>query len=179
MLVIRKKILSHIFTYCQKQKSLTKQEQYGFECLVILLKKTIILFCVAVITNLLQPLIYLLFFFIPLKAFSFGKHLPNSLMCTIFSVFLFISAASIAKTTWHPLYLYIFFSAAYYIIITPKHYNSRPIKNNYHQPILVLILLIYSVLIIKQFYLSNFIIVATMLQAFLLTNIIFPRKEEL
>jgi len=176
---MRNKILSQLLTYCQNQKPITNKQQYGMECLIILIEKTLFLIFFAILCNLLMDVCYLLLFFIPLKAISFGKHFQTSITCTFFSIAVFLLTAFICANFFHQAYYFLFFPASIFIIIVPKNINQRQIKKTTYQIILILLLTLYSILIIKQHYLSNYIIGATILQAFLLTNIIFRRKEVL
>ncbi len=176
---MRKKILSYLLAFCQKQKSFTKREQYGVECLLIFVEKTIIIFTLAYFFNLFIPLCKLLLFFVPLRALSFGQHFTNPHACTIFSASIFLTTSFIAQNFFISNFLPFFVIASYYIITAPLEANRRKIKKAPYQPVLCLLLIFYFFLIKYQYSLANFIISATFLQALLLTNIFFKRKEVL
>jgi len=147
---------------------------YGLSGLIILIEKTFFLILVSYLFNLLYEVFWLLLFYLPIKLFSFGNHYQNKNTCTLFSLIFFIGGAylttfSINYQTW------IFILTAFFIIMKSPQQKKRQLNKNLYRLLLIIILSFYYFLL-KTTHFQNYILITVILQAFLLTNILFLKE---
>ena len=147
-----------------------KTIRYGLEGIYITVTKTVIIFTIAFLLNILKELLIIVILYNFLRMFSFGLHANNSLSCLMFSASIFIGTAYLCTiVTISKLSKIIIFSICTLIFIkcAPADTKKRPIislkRRMIYKLISILIITIYGVILIttNNNFISNAIFSAT------------------
>lgn len=159
-----------------KDLSKVKLEEirYGLLGLYSMITKTIVIVILALILGVFKEFILFLIFYSILRSVGYGTHAKSNIMCWISSTLLLIGLPyifmliTINLSTKIILWSICFIS---YIIFCPADTEKRPMINKKRKLkfklLIIFISLIYLVLIINYSLISNYIIAAMILQAFL------------
>lgn len=130
---------------------------YGIEGIYLSITKTIIIFLLAFLLDILKELVILLITFNIIRFFAFGMHANKSWICLIFSGSIFIGATYICKyTNINGNLLYLLYAIALIIIsiYSPADTVKRPlIKKKKRIKFKIL-----SISVVLIFFLISFII---------------------
>ena len=159
-----------------KDLSKVKLEEirYGLLGLYYMITKTIVIVILALILGIFKEFILFLIFYSILRSVGYGTHAKSNIMCWISSTLLLIGLPyifmliTINLSTKIIIWSICFIS---YIIFCPADTEKRPMINKKRKLkfklLIIFISLIYLVLIINYSLISNYIIAAMILQAFL------------
>ncbi len=155
-----------------------KTIRYGLEGIYISVTKTVIIFIIAFLLNILKQLLIIVILYNFLRMFSFGSHANNSLSCLILSASIFIGTAYLCTiVTISKLTKIIIFSICTLIFIkcAPADTKKRPIislkRRMIYKFISILIIAIYGLILIttNDNFISNAIFSAITIQSFLIS----------
>ena len=159
-----------------KDLSKVKLEEirYGLLGLYSMITKTIVIVILALILGIFKEFILFLIFYSILRSVGYGTHAKSNIMCWISSTLLLIGLPyifmliTINLSTKIIIWSICFIS---YIFFCPADTEKRPMINKKRKSkfklLIIFISLIYLVLIINYSLISNYIIAAMILQAFL------------
>lgn len=148
--------------------------RYGLLGLYTMTTKMLVLILLSVLLNIFREFVMFLLFYSILRSVGFGTHAKSNLLCWISSTLLLIGIPYIFKFielnlfTKIIIWIICFIS---FILFCPADTEKRPMINKKRKIkfkiYILLIDMIYLVLLIKFNSISNYIIAAMMLQAFL------------
>jgi accessory gene regulator B len=184
---VREFVVKKMLNFIQKSGRNYSQDKiqeikYGLESLYILITKSIIIFGIALILGILEDLLIFILFYNLIKLPSFGVHAGKSWICLLSSLLLFIGLPLLSKTInisfdskcWLGIIclvsMFVFAPAA-----TKKHPligKKRIVLLKYISTILALIYIISS-LAISNIYIGNNIILALLLQSFIISPLAY------
>lgn len=149
---------------------------YGIEGLYITIEKSIVIFTLAAILNILKPLLLLLLFFNIIRMFAFGMHAPNGIICLIISSAVFLFGAYLSKILYIDNIVLIIIYLICFILITifsPADTIKRPlIKKSRRIRFKVLSMIIVISFLIISLYIKNNIIINSMCIAIIIECIL-------
>ena len=131
-----------------------KKLRYGLEGLYLTLTKTIVLFILAFLLNMVVEFLLILLFFNFIRFTGFGFHAKKSTQCLIISIFNFIVIPYFLfhiKITTEILYIVSALCIIHYILLSPADTIKRPLTNfkkrMIRKTLTVLIGIIYTLII--------------------------------
>ncbi len=151
--------------------------KYGLEGLYILITKSIIIFGIAFILNIVKELLLLLLFFNFLRFTGFGLHAKSSLKCLGSSTLVFIGIAIVSKyfIISIPIKLVVsLFCVANFLIFAPADTEKRPLINKrkryIYKFVTTAISIIYTILLllIKTNFITNIIMFSMVIEGVLI-----------
>lgn len=151
--------------------------KYGLEGLYILITKSIIIFAIAFILNIVKELLTLLLFFNFLRATGFGLHARSSMKCLGSSTLVFIGIPILCKyiVISFPIKLVIsLICIANFLLYAPADTEKRPLVNKrkrcIYKIVTTAISIIYTLLLlfIKTDFLVNTILFSMIIEGVLI-----------
>lgn len=156
--------------------------KYGLEGLYLTITKLIFIFTLAIVLNIFKEMIIFLLIYNVMRTFSFGLHATKSWICLISSTIIFIMCPIICekvvisipfKVVLGIVLIFLYFKNA------PADTKKRPIVNpkrrlffKFTSTILAILFVFLSILI-KDNFISNCFIVGLLVQAFLISPIVY------
>lgn len=139
---------------------------YGLEALYITFTKTIVIFGVSLILNIVKEVLYILISYNIIRSYAFGMHAKKSWHCYIISGVLFIGTAAICKYIDINTYVKYSISLISFIILiryAPADTYKRPLINKYKRKKYKIITIILSsiylifIIILKNSIVSSYL----------------------
>ncbi len=152
--------------------------RYGLEGIYITITKTIIIFGIAYLLNIVKGLLVIVVFYNFLRIFSFGLHASKSTSCLIASTVFFIGSAYLCQFVNIGPIIKLFISAVTlitFIKYAPADTSKRPIickkRRDKYKLLSTLIVIIYIFILFfsKKQFLNNSLIFSMIFQSFLIT----------
>lgn len=183
---MKEKYLNFTTSFITKYNNYSKQQieeiRYGLEGLYLTITKLVIILLISIILHITKELIILLIIFNILRFTGFGFHARTSLECLICSTLLFIGLpVFITSLNLNKIYLLLIgiISLLILSIYAPADTVKRPLPNRKKRKIrkistigIAIIYIIIS-LYIKNYNISCLFIVAIMLEAIMVSPIIY------
>lgn len=184
---MKNKLLSKCISYIRKNNPNYSEEKlaeikYGLESIYILITKTIAIFTIAFLLNILKEVIIFTLIYNLIRMPSFGLHATKSWMCLLSSAVIFIVTPYICVTQE---FSFTFKSIAGIITIlliiknAPADTYKRPIINpirrrNYKIISTILAIIMVTIaLIIENSFLSNCLIFALIIQCIMISPYVY------
>lgn len=152
--------------------------RYGLCGLYSLTTKTVVIILLAYLLNICKELLMFLLFYSILRSVCYGAHAKTNLQCWIFSVFLLITVPYIFIKFKFSFKFYIISWCVLFIVFlvfAPADTDKRPMiskKRKYKFKIVsLLICVLYLIIIFLNKEVSNIIISAMFMEAFLISPI--------
>lgn len=184
---MKEKMLSKCISYINSNHPIYSKEQleeikYGLESIYILITKSIFIFTVAFLLNILKEVLIFTLIYNIIRMPSFGLHATKSWICLVSSTIIFILVPYLCKSLELDTFIKIVIGIITIILImknAPADTYKRPIINpirrrNYKiiSTLLASIMVIIS-LSIKDNFLSNSLIFALIVQCFMISPFIY------
>ena len=175
---MRDKIIDKIMIQINQKNNLDEikyqEVRYGLQSCYTLITKTFIIILISLILHFCIPFIIFLIFYSILRSVGYGCHAKSNLMCWFFSIILLIGLpyifCNINLNTRLSIILWII-CFCNFMIFCPADTEKRPMiskKRKFIFKIIILIIsLIYLIIIIKFNSISNLVVSAMILEAFL------------
>lgn len=125
---------------------------YGLEALYITITKTIVIFSIALILDIIKEVFLILLFYNILRTTAFGMHAKKSSHCYIISIVMFIGMGFICKYVSINLYIKLIVVAFSYItmlLYAPADTYKRPLLNVRKRKIYKIITIVNSLIYIS------------------------------
>ena len=154
--------------------------KYGLEGFYLLVSKSIIIFSIAFILNILREVLLLFIIFNSLRITGYGLHASKTWICLLGSLTIFLGLPIISKIIIIPLYLEIIIGIIYIILLyryAPADTEKRPLVNENRRKkykfitTMVGIILVFINLIITDSVISNLIIFGMSIEVFMILPI--------
>lgn len=159
---VKKNFIEKSISLIKSRRELTtieeKKMRYGLEAFYNLITKTIVLFGLAILFNLVLELLVLTFIYSTLRLYGFGLHAKTSLQCWITTLPIYLCGCLIVKYLTIPneiafiIWVFGFFS---FIFFAPADTPARPLIHK-EKRIRAKILSIFLLMIYLILYLYNF-----------------------
>jgi accessory gene regulator B len=179
-------ILNNCMEIISKNKDYNKTKlaeiKYGLETLYLTFSKIIIIVAIAIVLNIVKELIIFLLIFNIIRAPSFGIHASKSWICLLSSTITFIGLPLIMKIVNLNIQTKIIIGIISVIgisLFSPADTHKRPIVNKKRRTIYkilstsIAITYISLSIVIKDNYISNCFLHATLLQNILISPITY------
>lgn len=159
-----------------------KKMRYGLEAFYNLITKTIVLFVLAILFDLILELLVLTFIYSTLRLYGFGLHAKTSLQCWITTLPIYLGGCLIIKYLTIPneiAFIIWIFSFVSFILFAPADTPARPLihkEKRIRAKILSMsILLGYLFIYIYNFnvILNNVILYALLMESFSINPLIY------
>ena len=184
---MKKKILSKCILYIHSNhpeysKEALAEIKYGLESIYIFLTKSIFIFALAFLFNILKEVLIFTFLYNLIRLPSFGLHATKSWMCLVSSTLIFILIPYLCTLLeLNLLSKSIIGSIAVFLIMknAPADTYKRPIINpirrrNYKIiSTLIALCMVTSSLIIQDNFISNSLIFSLVVQCFMISPIVY------
>lgn len=176
------KCMNIIKTNKNYDKTKLAEIQYGLEGIYLMITKLIIISAITIILGIFKEFIIFFLIFTIMRAPSFGIHASKSWICLLTSSLSFIGIPLIMQTVTLPNTTKIIFGTISIIgisLFSPADTHKRPIVNKKRRTIykvlstLIAIIFILLSITIKNNYIANCFIYATMLQNILISPITY------
>ena len=177
---VKKKFLNSAIRIVEKKGNYSEEQleiiRYGLEGLYLTVTKSIVLFGLAYIFNVVREFILLLVSYNIIRTRAFGIHASKSMYCLMSSIILFICGALLCKYIYIPYYLTIIIAVVCDICLflyAPADTHKRPLVNEKKRRKLKIISVIngivYTIVIIifKDSFYINYLIIG-MIEAVLM-----------
>ncbi len=177
-------VVNHLMKSVIKYKNFDdiklKEIKYGIETFYLTITKTIIIFSIAYVLNLLKTLLLLMCFYTVLRLNGFGLHAKKSWQCWIGSIIIFLLIPYLCIVLHISKYIQFFVGVACSFFIyrfAPADTEKRPIINSkkryLHKILCFITSMIYLLLLIfiKDYYLRNIIFFSLLLETVLILPI--------
>ncbi len=154
--------------------------KYGLEGFYLLVSKSIIIFSIAFILNILREVLLLFIIFNSLRITGYGLHASKTWICLLGSLTIFLGLPIISKIIIIPLYLEIIIGIIYIILLyryAPADTEKRPLVNENRRKkykfitTMVGIILVFLNLIVTDSVISNLIIFGMSIEVFMILPI--------
>ena len=154
--------------------------KYGLEGFYLLVSKSIIIFSIAFILNILREVLLLFIIFNSLRITGYGLHASKTWICLLGSLTIFLGLPIISKIIIIPLYLEIIIGIIYIILLyryAPADTEKRPLVNEKRRKkykfitTMVGIILVFLNLIVTDSVISNLIIFGMSIEVFMILPI--------
>ena len=156
--------------------------KYGLESIYILVTKTIIVLSVSFLLGLIKETLIFLLFYNFIRIPSFGLHATKSWICLVASLMIFIILPYTCTIVKIPFYLKLIMGIIVIFFIfknAPADTHKRPIISKKRRlffkicsTVVSTIMIIFS-LIIKNQFISNCLIIALVLQCFMISPTVY------
>ena len=177
-------VVNHLMNSVIKYKNFDeiklKEIKYGIESFYLTITKTVVIFSIAYVLNLLKTLLLLMCFYTILRLNGFGLHAKKSWQCWIGSTIIFLLIPFLCITVNIDNYIQMFVSFISLIFIAkyaPADTEKRPIisakKRLIHKGLCLITVLIYIFLIffLQNNYLRNIIFFSIILETIMILPI--------
>lgn len=169
-------IMNHIEVKFNNKYDETKllEMKYGLQGIYTLLTKSIVVFTLSIIFDMLNYFFIFLLFYILLRSVGYGTHAKSNIQCWMFSILLMLGLpyvfnilelGTISKII---IWVVCFIN---YIIFCPADTEKRPMINKKRKLkfklCIIVLSLIYLVLILNFSNIANYVLSAMILEAFL------------
>lgn len=188
---MQKLVVNHWMNLITKYNSFDQVKlaeiKYGLTGLYLTLSKTIIIFIISIILNIVKETFILLLFFNLIRLTSFGIHAKKSWICLITSITLFIGVPLLIVNIKINYILKLIIGIINIIFIylnSPADTKKRPIINKKRRTIYkyisTLTAIIYTILsfVIKDNYIVNSLIFSLIIQNILISPITYKIFNE-
>lgn len=188
---MQKLVVNHWMNLITKYNSFDQVKlaeiKYGLTGLYLTLSKTIIIFIISIILNIVKETFILLLFFNLIRLTSFGIHAKKSWICLITSIILFIGVPLLIVNIKINYILKLIIGIINIIFIylnSPADTKKRPIINKKRRTIYkyisTLTAIIYTILsfVIKYNYIVNSLIFSLIIQNILISPITYKIFNE-
>ena len=177
---MRDKVVDHIMIQIQNKYSNVYNEEklleikYGLQGLYTILTKSIVVFLLAILLDMLNYFFIFLLFYIVLRSVGYGTHAKSNLQCWILSCLLMLGLPymfNLLKLGTMSKIIIWALCFINYVIFCPADTEKRPMinkKRKFKFKLCIIVLsLIYLVLIFNFSNIGNYILAAMVLEAFL------------
>lgn len=164
-----------------------KTIRYGLEGIYITITKTIIIFTLAILLGIFKELLIIVLLYNFLRMFSFGAHANDSLSCLIGSTVIFIGITHLCTFVTIPKTIKIIVILLCFILFfkySPADTKKRPIvdpkRRKVYKFLSLFVIIIYGsiVIISNNFFLTNAITSATIIQAFFISPLSYQLLKQ-
>lgn len=154
--------------------------KYGLESFYITISKTIIIFSIAYLLNLLNELIIFFIFYSILRTFAHGVHTKKSWQCWLLSFVIFLIIPYLSKTLYFRKDLVLILSTILLLFInkySPADTEKKPIINKKKRLILktitscITISYIIAIIFTKNYFIINVLFFSILLETILVLPI--------
>lgn len=181
-----KKIIINSLIKCFKRKNYNQEQleiiKYGLESIYILITKTIFIFIVAYFLNIFKEVLIFSLLYNIIRMPSFGLHATKSWICLVSSTLIFIIVPYVCSVYEIDIFIRSIIGTICILLIyknAPADTYKRPIVNKKRREIykicstLIAIIMVVSSLIIKNVFLHNSLILALVVQCFMISPLIY------
>ncbi|MDD2180859.1 MAG: accessory gene regulator B family protein [Bacilli bacterium] len=157
-----------------------KTIRYGLEGIYITITKTIIIFSIAIMLNILKELIIIVLLYNFLRMFSFGLHANNSISCLLTSSLIFIGSSyicTIIAVSFNIKVVTSILCTMIFIKYSPADTKKRPIINKLRRlkyKIIsnsIMIIYVFLLFYVDYKFLQNALLISMVMQSFLISPI--------
>ena len=183
---VKKNFIEKSISLIKSRKELNtieeKKMRYGLEAFYNLITKTIVLFVLAILFDLVLELLVLTFIYSTLRLYGFGLHAKTSLQCWITTLPIYLGGCLIIKYLTIPnevAFIIWIFSFVSFILFAPADTPSRPLihkeKRIRAKILSTIIVFIYFLvfLLVSNSLLKNAILYALIMESISINPIIY------
>lgn len=184
---MKKYILNHCMEYISKNQTeydSTKlaEIRYGLESIYILITKTIFIFLVAALLNILKEVVIFTILYNLIRMPSFGLHATKSWICLALSTLIFIIVPFICKVYYLPIMVRSLIGVIAILFIfknAPADTYKRPIVNKERREryklisTFVAILMTFISLFLQDGFLANSLVLSLIVQCFMISPFVY------
>lgn len=174
--------LSFIKRNCSYDDVKLAEIKYGLEAIYILITKSIIIFTLSFILGIFKEVVIFTLLYSLIRMFSFGLHATKSWICLVSSLITFVTIPFICKYIDINIYLKTILNIISIILIyknAPADTYKRPIINKKRRErykfisTFIAIIMSFMSLVIRDNFLSNSLMFATVVQNFMISPYIY------
>ena len=174
--------LSFIKRNCSYDDVKLAEIKYGLEAIYILITKSIIIFTLSFILGIFKEVVIFTLLYSLIRMFSFGLHATKSWICLVSSLITFVTIPFICKYIDINIYLKTILNIISLILIyknAPADTYKRPIVNKKRRErykflsTFIAIIMSFMSLVIRDNFLSNSLMFATIVQNFMISPYIY------
>lgn len=184
---MKKYVLDHCMKFIQANNPEYNHDKlaeirYGLESIYILITKTICIFTIALLLNVLKEVIIFTLLYNLIRMPSFGLHATKSWICLLFSSFIFIGVPFISSIYFLPLSVRSILGAVTILFIyknAPADTYKRPIINKKRRQAYKLISTLVAIIMttisiaIPSGFLANSLILCLVVQTFMISPLVY------
>lgn len=183
---VKKNFIEKSISLIKSRKELNtieeKKMRYGLEAFYNLITKTIVLFVLAILFDLVLELLVLTFIYSTLRLYGFGLHAKTSLQCWITTLPIYLGGCLIIKYLTIPnevAFIIWIFSFVSFILFAPADTPARPLihkeKRIRAKILSIFLLVIYLILYLYNFnsMFNNAILYALLMESIVINPLIY------